>query len=53
MYTQRPISHTIQILSLELSDIGALITSVCSLTLSLNLPVYQVKLDWLLLPCIA
>ena len=28
---------------------GGLITSVCSLMLSLSLPVYQVRLDWLLL----
>ena len=38
---------------LELGVIGGLITPVHSLMLSLSLPVYQVRLDWLPLPCIA
>ena len=41
------------IFSLELGVNGGLITLVCSLMLSLSLPVYQVRLDWLPLPCIA
>ena len=38
---------------LELGIIGGLITPVHSLILSYTLPVYQVRLDWLPLPCIA
>ena len=37
----------------ELDIIGGLITSVHSLMSSLSLPVYQVRLDWLPLSCIA
>ena len=37
----------------ELGVIGGLITPVHFLMLSLSLPVYQVRLDWLPLPCIA
>ena len=40
-------------LTMELGVIGGLITAVRSLMLSLSLPVYQVRLDWLPLPCIA
>ena len=38
---------------LESGVIGGLIIPVHSLMLSLSLPVYQVRLDWLPLPCIA
>ena len=38
---------------MELGDIGGLITPVHSLMLNLSLPVYQVRLDWLPLSCIA
>ena len=41
------------ILSFELGIIGGLITPVRSLMVSLSLPVFQVRLNWLLLPCIA
>ena len=41
------------IFNLELGVVGGLITPVRSLMLSLSLLVYQVRLDWLLLPCIA
>ena len=48
--------NTMIILSLELGVIGGLITkihSLMSLMSSSSLPVYQVRLDWLPLPCIA
>ena len=41
------------ILSLELDDFGGLISSVRSLMLSLSLPVYHIRLDWLPMPGIA
>ena len=45
--------NTMIILSLELGVIGGLITKIHSLMSSSSLPVYQVRLEWLSLPCIA
>ena len=53
IYVRRSYSSHVNVLSLELGVIGGLITSVRSLMLSWSLPVYQVRLDWLPLSCIA
>ena len=47
------ISSHVNVLSLELGVIGGLIISVHSFMLSLRMLVYQVRLNWLPLPCIA